>query len=102
MPVTTDSSSIEKKGDIEHVSGSKHSDDAVSVDDFAGDSGLPPPPQLSKEEERKLYRKIDLRLMPILALMYLLSFMDRGRSAIMRAVHRLMLTSSPRMRREYW
>ncbi|GAA5913374.1 hypothetical protein JCM8208_004745 [Rhodotorula glutinis] len=29
-------------------------------------------------EEDKLYRKVDLRLMPILALLYLLSFMDRG------------------------
>ncbi|GAA6002094.1 uncharacterized protein JCM10292_001844 [Rhodotorula paludigena] len=32
----------------------------------------------TKEEEDKLYRKVDLRLMPILALLYLLSFMDRG------------------------
>lgn len=30
------------------------------------------------EEERKLYRKVDMRIMPILALLYLLSFMDRG------------------------
>lgn len=46
--------------------------------DFGGDSTLPPPPTLSTEEERKLWRKIDLRLMPILSLMYLLSFLDRG------------------------
>jgi sugar phosphate permease len=32
----------------------------------------------TKEEEDKLYRKVDLRLMPILAVLYLLSFMDRG------------------------
>ncbi|GAA5905619.1 uncharacterized protein JCM6883_005388 [Sporobolomyces salmoneus] len=30
------------------------------------------------EEEKKLYRKIDRRIMPILALLYLLSFMDRS------------------------
>ncbi|KAF9075372.1 MFS general substrate transporter [Rhodocollybia butyracea] len=42
------------------------------------DNQLPPPPVLSEEEERKLWRKIDLRLMPILCLMYLMSFMDRG------------------------
>lgn len=46
--------------------------------DFGGESQLPPPPALSKEEERKLWRKIDLRLMPILCVMYLMSFMDRG------------------------
>ncbi|KZS88571.1 MFS general substrate transporter [Sistotremastrum niveocremeum HHB9708] len=46
--------------------------------DFGGDSTLPPPPTLTAAEEKALYRKIDLRLMPILSLMYLLSFMDRG------------------------
>ncbi|KAF7328267.1 putative transporter C11D3.18C [Mycena venus] len=46
--------------------------------DFGGESTLPPPPTLSAEEERKLWRKIDLRLMPILTLMYLMSFLDRG------------------------
>ncbi|KAF8182748.1 MFS general substrate transporter [Mycena galopus ATCC 62051] len=33
---------------------------------------------LTVEEERKLWRKIDLRLMPILSLMYLVSFLDRS------------------------
>ncbi|KAJ7091872.1 MFS general substrate transporter [Mycena belliarum] len=46
--------------------------------DFAGDSTLPPPPTLSTEEERLLWWKVDLRLMPILSLMYLVSFLDRG------------------------
>ncbi|KAF8884550.1 MFS general substrate transporter [Gymnopilus junonius] len=46
--------------------------------DFGGELSLPPPPSLTEEEERKLWRKVDLRLMPILSLMYLLSFMDRG------------------------
>ncbi|KAG0702235.1 MFS general substrate transporter [Suillus ampliporus] len=35
-------------------------------------------PMLTPEQERKLWRKIDLRLMPILSLMYLLAFLDRG------------------------
>ncbi|KAG1731485.1 MFS general substrate transporter [Suillus paluster] len=35
-------------------------------------------PTLTPEQERKLWRKIDLRLIPILSLMYLLSFLDRG------------------------
>ncbi|KAJ6594307.1 MFS general substrate transporter [Mycena capillaripes] len=46
--------------------------------DFGGESSLPPPPALTAEEERKLWRRIDLRLMPILSLMYLFSFLDRG------------------------
>lgn len=45
---------------------------------FGGEASLPPPPQLTEEEEKKLWRKVDARLMPILALLYLLSFMDRG------------------------
>ncbi|KAG2124884.1 MFS general substrate transporter [Suillus clintonianus] len=35
-------------------------------------------PVLTPEQEKKLWRKIDLRLMPILSLMYLLAFLDRG------------------------
>ncbi|KAJ7646874.1 MFS general substrate transporter [Roridomyces roridus] len=35
-------------------------------------------PTLTVEEERKLWRRIDLRLMPVLSLMYLLSFLDRA------------------------
>jgi sugar phosphate permease len=50
----------------------------AAVTDFGGDSSLPPPPTLSLEEERRLYRKLDIRLMPILSLMYLFSFLDRG------------------------
>ncbi|KAL0564185.1 hypothetical protein V5O48_017868 [Marasmius crinis-equi] len=38
----------------------------------------PPSPQLTEEQETKLWRKIDRRLMPILSLMYLMSFLDRG------------------------
>ncbi|KAF7325471.1 hypothetical protein MKEN_00395700 [Mycena kentingensis (nom. inval.)] len=46
--------------------------------DFGGESTLPPPPTLSAEEEAKIWRKVDLRLMPILSILYLFSFMDRG------------------------
>ncbi|KAF9230451.1 MFS general substrate transporter [Melanogaster broomeanus] len=35
-------------------------------------------PALTAEQEVKLWRKIDLRLLPIITLMYLFSFMDRG------------------------
>jgi MFS family permease len=37
-----------------------------------------PPPGLTVDQEKKVWRKIDLRLMPILALMYMVSFLDRG------------------------
>ncbi|KAF9220033.1 hypothetical protein BS17DRAFT_715834 [Gyrodon lividus] len=35
-------------------------------------------PTLTAEQETKLWRKIDLRLIPIIALMYFLSFLDRS------------------------
>ncbi|KAG8216269.1 hypothetical protein J3R82DRAFT_8321, partial [Butyriboletus roseoflavus] len=40
------------------------------------------PRALSPEAEKRLWRKVDLRLMPILSLMYLLSFMDRGNAKL--------------------
>ncbi|KAK7685745.1 hypothetical protein QCA50_011091 [Cerrena zonata] len=52
--------------------------EVAEVLDFGGDTTLPPPPKLTPEEEKKLWRKIDMRLMPILTLMYLFSFLDRG------------------------
>ena len=61
---------------IENTTGEMCGD--VHTLDFGGESKLPPPPTLTKAEEKRLYRKIDIRLMPILALMYLLSFLDRG------------------------
>ncbi|CAL1715339.1 unnamed protein product [Somion occarium] len=69
----SDRDSIEKV-EVAHVK----SDDSEEVYDFAGESSLPPPPKLTPEQERKLYRKIDLRIMPIVTLMYLFSFLDRG------------------------
>lgn len=39
---------------------------------------LPPPPILSAEEERRLWRKIDMRLIPVATLLYLVSYLDRG------------------------
>lgn len=69
-----------RESDSSHIetasSGLKHDDV-----DFGGDSSLPPPPSLSPEEEKRLWRKIDRRLMPILAIMYLMSFLDRGKKS---------------------
>ncbi|KAF8458761.1 MFS general substrate transporter [Gautieria morchelliformis] len=54
--------------------------ESVYIDtvEFDREGGLPPAPplELTLDQERKLYRKIDLRLMPILILMYIVSAMD--------------------------
>ncbi|KDR81104.1 hypothetical protein GALMADRAFT_222657 [Galerina marginata CBS 339.88] len=62
--------------------------------DFGGESTLPPPPTLTPEQERKLWRKVDLRLMPILSLMYLVSFIDRGNAKLQGLVTQLDLTGN--------
>ncbi|KAG9226994.1 hypothetical protein CCMSSC00406_0008966 [Pleurotus cornucopiae] len=68
-------SSVEKDNDSrEEKVVSESSEEGI---DFGGESRLPPPPVLTSEQEAKLWRKIDLRLMPILSLMYLFSFLDR-------------------------
>lgn len=36
------------------------------------------PPTLTPEQEKKLWRKVDMRILPSLILMYLCSFMDRS------------------------
>lgn len=52
---------------------------SIARNGFADDHALPPPPVLSEKEAALLYRKIDLRLMPMLTIMYLCSFLDRGK-----------------------
>lgn len=42
------------------------------------------PPELTPAQERKLWRKMDLRLLPILAFIYLMAFMDRGDALLSR------------------
>lgn len=69
-----DRASVELKGRVSPV---EYAEKEKAID-FGGDSTLPPPPVLTAAEEKALYRKIDLRLMPILSLMYLCSFLDRG------------------------
>ncbi|KAJ7586368.1 MFS general substrate transporter [Mycena floridula] len=58
-----------EKASIEQA---EQDESSTSQDDISS------PPVLTAEEERTLWRKIDLRLMPILSLMYLVSFLDRG------------------------
>lgn len=52
--------------------------ETVSLPIGKDEDTLPAPPKLTAEQEKRLYRKIDLWLMPILTLMYLASFLDRG------------------------
>lgn len=40
---------------------------------------IPPPPELSAVHQRRIWRKIDIRLLPILTLMYLCAYLDRGK-----------------------
>lgn len=63
------------KVDLEVLVGSTVDSTAI---DFGGDSTLPPSPVLTPTQQSKLWRRIDLRLLPILALMYLMAFMDRA------------------------
>ncbi|EMD36671.1 hypothetical protein CERSUDRAFT_94946 [Gelatoporia subvermispora B] len=55
------SGSVEK-GPIEVT---ESADTEKAALDYGGDSTLPPPPMLTPEQERKLWRKIDMRIMPI-------------------------------------
>ncbi len=70
-----------RRSDSSHI---ETASSALKTDapDFGGDSSLPPPPNLSPEEEKRLWRKVDLRLMPVLAIMYLMSFLDRGKELL--------------------
>ncbi|KAF9230450.1 major facilitator superfamily domain-containing protein, partial [Melanogaster broomeanus] len=51
-------------------------------------------PVLTAEQEAKLWRRIDLRLMPIIILMYLLYFMDRGNAKLDGLLKQLNLTGN--------
>ncbi|KAJ7761116.1 MFS general substrate transporter [Mycena metata] len=69
---------MDTKSSVENAELSNSSPGSLAPDSGMAESSLPPPPTLTVEEERKLWRKIDLRLMPILSLMYLVSFLDRS------------------------
>ncbi|KAF7296089.1 hypothetical protein MKEN_01424000 [Mycena kentingensis (nom. inval.)] len=88
---------VKEKGSDSQLerAGSSSGSGSETLSDFGGESTLPPPPQLSEHEQRKLYRKLDLRLMPILAVMYLVSFLDRanlGAASRRTSVDQLLMT----------
>ncbi|KAJ3006071.1 hypothetical protein NUW54_g4072 [Trametes sanguinea] len=49
-----------------------------SVETYDGRDELPPPPTLTEAEERRIWRKIDVRLLPMLTVMYLVASLDRS------------------------
>jgi len=49
----------------------------ITASESLGDSTLPAPPSLTPEEERKLWLKLDVRLLPIVGLLFLMSYMDK-------------------------
>lgn len=60
-----------------------------------GEDGLPPPPAYTAEEERRLWRKIDMRIIPIATLMYLVSYLDRGNIGTLMSTSESIESGSP-------
>lgn len=58
----------DEKMELEHDELAKNSND------------VSPPPVYNVGEVKRILRKVDKRLLPVLALLYLLSFLDRGNS----------------------
>jgi hypothetical protein len=68
--------------EIEEVEGMHVTTDRGKMQSMKADAVDSAPLELTSAEERRLYRKIDLRLMPILTLMELCSFLDRGTNSL--------------------
>ncbi|KAL2869603.1 major facilitator superfamily domain-containing protein [Aspergillus lucknowensis] len=73
----TSDSDLEKPGAtaLEHGNGN---DTPLGEDGPKGALGLEAAPEFSQEMQKRVLRKMDLRLIPMLALLYLLAFLDRG------------------------
>lgn len=52
--------------------------ESVVTDSKFVDDVPPSPPVLSPEEQRRVWRKIDKRILPVLSLMYMCCYLDRG------------------------
>ncbi|KAF8493620.1 MFS general substrate transporter [Gautieria morchelliformis] len=64
--------------DTQSLKKSPENCESTHIVDLVGEAQPPPPVELTAAQELALYRKVDLRLMPIVSLMYLLASMDRG------------------------
>lgn len=71
-PANEKSSQISGKYEVQEIECSESIDIEVST-------SAPPVLMLTPAEEDKLYQKIDLRIMPMLVIMYTCSFLDRGK-----------------------
>lgn len=71
-PANEKSSEISGKYEVQEIECSE------SID-IEAPASAPPVLMLTPAEEDKLYRKIDLRIMPMLVIMYTCSFLDRGK-----------------------
>jgi hypothetical protein len=65
---------VDMTGHVENVKGAGRVNDRIPDNTIEDGSA----PSLSPAETRRLLRKIDCRVIPILAVLYLLSFLDRG------------------------
>ncbi|EPS96925.1 hypothetical protein FOMPIDRAFT_1032200 [Fomitopsis schrenkii] len=52
------------------------------------------PPRLTIEQEMRLWRKVDMRIIPMLTVMYLCSFLDRGNAKLQGLTSQLDLTGN--------
>ncbi|KAG6331913.1 hypothetical protein ID866_7175 [Astraeus odoratus] len=67
----------------------KHQLDVVDENDGTVSPQDAPRVVLTSKQKSRLWRKVDARLMPIIAIMYLFSFMDRGKLFFSRRGHSL-------------
>ncbi|KZT63332.1 MFS general substrate transporter [Daedalea quercina L-15889] len=58
------------------------------------DAALSTPPSLTPAQEAKLWRKVDWHIVPILSIMYLCSFLDRGNAKLQGLTTQLDLTGN--------
>lgn len=45
-------------------------------------------PTVDKETEKRLLRKLDMRIIPMVCWIYLMNFMDRGLKGLLHSLHR--------------
>ncbi|KAF5365471.1 hypothetical protein D9758_010846 [Tetrapyrgos nigripes] len=73
MPIIDTDEKIQSSGSLHELeAGTNRKERDQSLEDSTNVSTL------TESEERRLWTKIDLRILPIVSLMYLMSFMDRG------------------------
>lgn len=84
--------------DVEKSAKASDVDERVeSVNESSGPSIAAAPVKYTEDEADRLYRKIDFRILPIVGLLFLLSFMDRsniGNAKIQGLVEQLNLTGN--------